>query len=68
MYSHSSGTTVLHLNLNSVNKLPIPKTNIGHQKKIAEKLKSIEENIKKYQRLKEFAKNIQNQIINKIFG
>ena len=68
MYSHSSGTTVLHLNVNSVNELPIPKVNIIVQKNIVNKLKSIEKNIEKYQNLAETANHIQKQIINQLFG
>ena len=68
MYSHSSGTTVLHLNVNSVNELPVPKVNITVQKNIVNKLKSIEKNIKKYQNLAETVYQIQKQIINQIFG
>jgi type I restriction enzyme S subunit len=68
MYSHSSGTTVLHLNVNSVNELPIPKVNIIVQKNIVNKLKAIEKNIEKYQNLAETANHIQKQIINQLFG
>ncbi len=68
MYSHSSGTTVLHLNVNSVNELPVPKVNVAGQRKIVNKLRSIEVNIERYQNLEKFAGKIQKQIINQIFG
>jgi len=67
MYSHSSGTTVLHLNVNSVNELPVPKVNIAVQRKIVNKLRSIEVNIERYQNLEKLAGKIQKQIINQIF-
>lgn len=68
MYSHSSGTTVLHLNVNSVNELPVPKVNIAVQRKIVNKLRSIEVNIERYQNLEKLAGKIQKQIINQLFG
>jgi len=68
MYSHSPGTTVLHLDVNSVDELPVPKVNITDQGNIVNKLKSIEKNIEKYQNLAKTVGQIKKQIINQIFG
>ena len=67
MFSHASGTTVLHLDVNSVNELPITKVDISVQRDIVCRLNSIEQNCKRYQDLIESAKEIQKQIINQIF-
>lgn len=68
MFSHSPGTTVLHLDVNSVGELPIPKIDINVQRNIVGRLSLIEQNCKKLEGLIEKSRQIQKQIINQMFG
>lgn len=68
MYAHSPGTTVLHLDLSSVPKLPIPKVSSDEQRHIANKLQAVEHGIQKYKDLILIIEQYQKQLINQIFG
>ena len=68
MYAHSHGTTVLHLDLSSVPKLPILKVSLNEQERIVKKLQAIENSIQKYRDLTFIIEQCQKQLINQIFG
>ncbi|MCF8360930.1 MAG: restriction endonuclease subunit S [Prolixibacteraceae bacterium] len=68
MYAHSPGTTVLHLDLSSVPKLPIPKVSLDEQRHIINKLQAVENGIQKYKDLILIIEQYQKQLINQIFG
>lgn len=68
LFANSSGTTVLHLNINAAMKLKIPRVSLFDQKKIIEKIDDLRQEMEICLLSYEHAKLIQKQLINQVFG
>lgn len=67
LFAHSPGTTVLHLDIEGLNKLKIPLFTNGEQNFIVMTLRSIEETISATQLKIKSSKALQKSMINQIF-
>ena len=67
LFANSPGTTVLHLNLEGMLRLKIPKLSIESQEIAIRKLKEIDKNILSVEKKLGISKSLQKSIINKVF-
>ena len=67
LFSHSPGTTVLHLDTSGLNKLKIPKIDLNTQRKLVGKLEAIESSITDCELKISNTKILQKILINQFF-
>lgn len=68
MYVHSSGTTVLHLDVSAIPKMKIPYVDIDRQKAICSELVGLEGAIEKYKEHTLLIATLKTKLLTKIFG
>ncbi len=66
MYSHSRGTTVLHLDVKGISKLKIKKSSLKEQEEISKKLLKSEKSIKEASRALYKVQEVKQTLINHI--
>ena len=67
LFAYSPGTTVLHLDLNGMKKIKLPKYSMEKQEKIVYKLRTLEESISTLESKIKSSLSLQKSLINQIF-
>ena len=67
LFAYSPGTTVLHLDLNGMKKIKLPKYSMEKQEKIVYKLRTLEESISTLESKIKSSQSLQKSLINQIF-
>jgi len=67
LFAYSPGTTVLHLDLNGMKKIRLPKYSVEQQEKIVYKLRSLEESIFNLESKINSSISLQKSLINQVF-
>ena len=67
LFANSPGTTVLHLDLNGMKKIKLPKYSMEKQEKIVYKLRTLEESISTLESKIKSSQSLQKSLINQIF-
>ena len=67
LFAYSPGTTVLHLDLNGMKKIKLPKYSMEKQEKIVYKLRTLEESISNLESKIKSSQSLQKSLINQIF-